>query len=261
MAITAQDVKALRDATGAGMMDAKKALTAADGDVEAARQLLREQGLAKAGTREDRDDSQGAIAVVGDSKSAALVMLKCETDFSAKNSGFVSLVESLAQAVHADGPPATIRYSSDIQELAFTLKEKVGLGVVHDITAADGNSIDFYVHKQNGRGVNAVIVEGSDVADDDLHQVALHVAFAKPRFLSIADIPTEEVERERAALLEITKAEGKPEPAWNKIVEGRLRGWYKERVLLEQDLLGSKIAVKKSIGSGSIVRFVQVVVD
>ncbi|MDE0267587.1 MAG: translation elongation factor Ts [Acidimicrobiaceae bacterium] len=260
MTITAQDVKALRDATGAGMMDAKNALTKANGDVEAAHQLLREQGLAKALTRNDRASNQGAVAVVGDSSSAALVMLKCETDFSAKNKEFVSLTESLARSVHADGPAATIKHTSDIQDIQLTLKENIALGEVQYIVGAEGNTVDFYVHKQHGRGINAVIVEGSGVDGEALHQVALHIAFAMPKHLCIEDVSPEEVERERHALLEITRAEGKPEHAWNKIVEGRLQGWYKERVLLEQDLLGSKATVKSSIGNGLIVRFAQVVV-
>ena len=93
-----------------------------------------------------------------------------------------------------------------------------------------------------------------------LHQVALHIAFAKPQFLNADEIPAGEVERERAALLEITKAEGKPVQAWDKIVDGRMRGWYAERVLLEQGLHGEKTTVRNSIDGGSIVRFVQVII-
>ena len=260
MAVSARDVKALRDATGAGMMDAKKALTAADGDMEAARQILREQGLAKAGARSGRDNDQGAIAVAGDDTTAAVVQLKCETDFSAKNEGFTSLVQALAESVLAGGPGAVGRHAAEIEDLKLVLKENIEVGVVEHLQAADGNVLDTYVHRQDGRGVNAVVVEGSGVDAGALHQVALHVAFAKPQFLSAAEIPAGEVERERAALLEITKAEGKPEQAWDKIVDGRMRGWYAERVLLEQGLHGEKTAVKDSIGRGSIVRFVQVLI-
>ena len=260
--ITAQDVKALRDATGAGMMDAKRALTSSDGDMEAARQALREQGLAKAGSRVGRGNDQGAVAVAvsSDSGSAGVVALKCETDFSAKNEAFTSLVGSLADAVLADGPDAVDARASDVSDLGLALRENIEVGAVEHVVAQVGNILDCYVHVQNGRGVNAVVVEGAGVDADVLHQVALHTAFARPQFLSTADVPADEVERERSALLEITKAEGKPEAAWDKIVEGRLRGWYKERVLLEQGLHGNKAAVKDSIGRGSIARFVQVVV-
>ena len=260
MAVSARDVKALRDATGAGMMDAKKALTSADGDMEAARQILREQGLAKADARAARDNDQGTVAVAGDDQTAAVVQLKCETDFSAKNEGFTSLAQALAESVLADGPAAVERHAAEIEDLRLVLKENIEVGTVERLAAADGNVLDSYVHRQDGRGVNAVVVEGSGVGAEALHQVALHVAFAKPQFLSAAEIPAAEVEQERAALLEITKAEGKPERAWDKIVDGRMRGWYAERVLLEQGLHGEKTAVKDSIGGGSIVRFTQVMI-
>ena len=260
MAVSARDVKALRDATGAGMMDAKKALTAADGDMEAARQMLREQGLAKADARSGRDNDQGAIAVAGDDTTVAVVQLKCETDFSAKNEGFTSLVHTLAGAVLAGGPGAVDQHAAQIEDLKLVLKENIEVGEVHHLQAADGNVFDSYVHHQDGRGVNAVVVEGRGVDAGALHQVALHIAFAKPQFLSADEIPADEIHRERAALLEITKAEGKPEPAWDKIVDGRMRGWYAERVLLEQGLHGEKTLVKDSIGDGSIVRFVQVLI-
>ena len=260
MPVSARDVKALRDATGAGMMDAKRALTAVDGDMEAARQMLREQGLAKAGARTGRDNDQGAVAIAADAETAAVVQLRCETDFSAKNEGFTSLVQALAESVRDTGAGAVDQHSAEIEDLKLTLKENIQVGVVERLQAADGNILDCYLHRQEGRGVNAVVVEGSGVSGDALHQVALHIAFAKPRFLSAEEIPAREVESERAALLEITKAEGKPAQAWDKIVDGRMRGWYAERVLLEQGLHGEKTTVKDSIGGGSIVRFVQVMI-
>ena len=260
MSISAKDVKALRDATGAGMMDAKKALEECDGDMEAAIQLLREKGLAKAADRGDRENNEGTIAIAAGENTAAVVQIKTETDFAAKNEGITSLVATLADAVLADGPGAIDTHAAALEDLKLTIKENIEMGVVERIEAADGNTLDTYLHTQDGRGVNAVIVEGSGVSADDLHQVALHIAFAKPTYLAADEVPAEEVEKERASLLEITKAEGKPEQAWDKIVDGRMRGWYGERVLLEQGLHGDKTAVKDSLGGGSIVRFVQVVI-
>lgn len=260
MSITAKDVKALRDATGAGMMDAKRALTDADGDMEAATQALREKGLAKAAQRSDRENEEGTIALVVDGNSAAFVQIKTETDFSAKNEAVTGLATSLAEAVLAGGVAAVEAHVSAIEDLQVTIKENIALGAVEHVVAAEGNILDTYLHRQDGRGVNAVIVEGAGVSQDDLHQVALHIAFAKPTYLSADEVPADEIEKERVSLLEITKAEGKPEQAWEKIVEGRLRGWFGERVLLEQGLNGDKTAVKDSLGGGSISRFVQVVI-
>ena len=255
--IAAKDVKALRDATGAGMMDAKKALIECDGDFEAAAQMLREKGLAKAATRSDRDNVEGAVGLVADGQRAALVHLKCETDFSAKSDGFLSLVDELTNAVLTEGEGAVDARSSAIDDLRLSIKENIEVGRVSLIEAGDGNMIDTYLHVQDGRGVNGVVVEGSGVDQETLHQVALHIAFAKPTTLTRDEVPADLVEKERVALLEITKAEGKPEQAWDKIVEGRLTGWFRETVLLEQGLHGDKTSVGDMLAGGSIERFTQ----
>ena len=260
MSFTAKDVKALRDATGAGMMDAKKALEAADGDMEAAKQALREKGLAKADARSDRDNDEGTVAIAVDGNTAAVVQIKTETDFSAKNNAVTTLAQTLADAVLTGGPGAVDSHADAIDDLKVTIKENIELGAVEQIIAADGNILDTYLHSQDGRGVNAVVVEGNGVSQEDLHQVALHVAFAKPTYLSSDEIPADDIEKERVSLLEITKAEGKPEQAWDKIVTGRLTAWKGERALLEQGLHGDKPAVKDSLGGGNIARFVQVVI-
>lgn len=259
-AVAAKDVKALRDATGAGMMDAKRALVEADGDFEAAVLVLREKGLAKAASRADRDNSEGSIALAGDAHVAAVVQIRTETDFSAKSDAVTGLAQRLADAVAADGPAAVDAHAAAVEDLRVSISENIEIGAVERVVAGEGSVLDAYLHRQDGRGVNAVIVEGSGVSQDALHQVALHIAFAKPEYLTAEEVPAAEVERERASLLDITKAEGKPEPAWDKIVEGRLRGWFAQRVLLEQGLNGEKTTVRQSIGSGTIERFVQVVI-
>ncbi len=255
--ISVADIKALRDATGAGMMDAKKALVEAGGDAEEARTLLREKGLAKAATRTDRDNAEGAVAISSGDGVAAIVHLKSETDFAAKSDDFLEVVGALADSVLADGEDAVSAHQAAIEELQITKKENIELGLVARVEAGEGELIDTYLHKQDGRGVNGVIVVGSDVDPTTLHEVALHIAFAKPSALSRDDIDPAAAEAERAALLEITKAEGKPEPAWDKIVEGRLSAWYGEQVLLEQGLAGDKTSVQDSLGGGSIVSFSQ----
>ena len=255
--ITAQEVKRLRDATGAGMMDCKKALIENDGDFDKAVESLRKKGLAKAAERADRENREGAVAAAVSGNRAALVQLKSETDFTAKNSAFLALVQKLADAVLSDGPGAIDGLLPAIEDLKLVTKENIEVGTVVRFEAAAGNALDTYVHIQDGRGVNAVIVEGSGVDAAVLHDIALHIAFAKPIALSREEVPEDLAQRERATLLEITKSEGKPEAAWDKIVDGRIAAWYKERVLLDQGIFGEKETVRAKIGNGSVVRFAQ----
>src|SRR4051794_37899685 len=252
--ISAKDVQALRRATGVGMMDCKRALEQSNGDMEAAAQWLRERGLAKAVDRLDRDNTQGAIAIAIDGNRAALVELKAETDFSAKAEDFVAVVSDLADLVLAKGEGAVDERRAEIENLNIVKKENIALGTVARFEAAEGNLIDTYLHRQDGRGVVGVMLEASDVPRELLHEIALHAAFAKPRYLSRDEVSESDIERERANLLEITKAEGKPEAAWPKIVEGRVNAWIADQTLLEQGVHGDKETVSQRIGSGRIVR-------
>ena len=186
-----------------------------------------------------------------------MVHLCCETDFSAKSEGFVELVNSLAEAVLEEGEQAVDSKAEVIDDVRLSIKENVSVGKVVLIEGSDDQIVDTYLHVQDGRGVNGVLVQGANVDQETLHQVALHIAFAKPTALSRDEVPEELVEQERNSLLEITKAEGKPEQAWEKIVEGRLTAWYKESVLLEQGLHGDKATVQETIGEGQLVRFEQ----
>jgi len=249
---TAKDVQELRKSTGAGMMDAKRALTDADGDMEAAVQILREKGLAKALTRSDRENTEGVVAVVQDSSGAALVHLKSETDFSAKSDEFQALVKEMAELVLADGEDAVTAKQETIEALKLSLKENIEIGSVVRYEASADKVIDGYLH---GAGRAGVLVEGEGLGSDLLHEIALHIAFAKPTYLSRDEVSADAVEKERAALLEITKNEGKPEAAWDKIVNGRLNAWFSEQVLLEQGLFGDKEKVAAKLGTGSITRF------
>ncbi len=258
---TAKDVQALRQSTGAGMMDAKKALTENDGDAEAAAQWLREKGLAKVAKLADRENSQGAVSVVVDANVGAIVEIKCETDFSAKSTDFVELVQDLADVVAAKGTDAIAERSAEIEALQISKKENIELGKVVRFDAADGNTLDSYLHLQDGRGVNAVLIELEGGDKELAHDIAVHVAFSKPPFQSRDQVDEAAVEKERQALLDITKAEGKPEQAWPKIVDGRLNAWYKDQVLLEQGFVRDD---KKSIqqlldeNGAKLVRFAQV---
>ena len=258
---TAKDDQALRQATGAGMMDAKKALTENGGDPDAAAKWLREKGLAKAATRTDRDNSQGTVAVALEGSVAAIVELKCETDFVAKSDQFTALVQEIATLVAVEGESAAASKTEAIDDLKLTLKENIDLGQVVRIEAEPGHVIDSYVHRQDGRGVNGVIVELTGGTRELAHDVAVHVAFTKPSAIRREDVPEAEVAEERATLEGITRAEGKPEAAMEKIVEGRLTGWFKERVLLEQGFVkDEKTSIKALLGDADVARVAQVVV-
>jgi elongation factor Ts len=257
---TAKDVQALRQATGAGMMDAKRALTDADGDQEAARKLLRERGLSKADDRAGRENAQGAIALATDTGTVGLVELKCETDFVAKSENFINLTQDLADAVAARGESAVGDHKDAIDDLKVSLKENIEVGRAIQLTVQEGQTVDTYLHRQDGRGVNGVVVILDGGSSELAHDIAVHIAFAKPQYLTRDEAPAEIVEEERQALLGITKAEGKPEAAWPKIVEGRLNAWYKERVLLEQPFVREEkktVAQLAEDNGAQIVRFAQ----
>jgi len=254
---TAKDVQALRQSTGAGMMDAKKALQENGGDAEAAAKWLREKGLAKSAAREDRDNSQGTVAVSLVDGVAAIAQLKCETDFVAKSDQFSDLVQEIATIVATQGEDAASKKNEAIDDLKVVLKENIELGEIVRFEAAPGNVIDSYVHRQDGRGVLGVIVELSGGGTVELaHDIAVHIAFSKPKYLTNDEVPEADVAAERETLTAITRAEGKPEQAIDKIVEGRLGAWFKDQVLIDQAYVkDDKQTIAQLLGGASIVRF------
>ena len=272
---SAADVAALRKATGAGMMDCKQALTETGGDLEAAKDWLRKKGLAGAGKRAGRAAEQGAVEVIVDDGVGALVELTAETDFVAKSAEFTETVNKLAQLAaktKADKLGSAEFEGSTVDEyvaqLASKLGENVALGRVAIFDGGDG-LIDGYKHIQNDRGTIGVLVElgGVDANDDKAkevaHELALHISFAAPRWLSRDEVPADVLEKERSVLEELTRNEGKPDNAIPKIVEGRLNGFYKENVLLDQpSVRDAKVTVGKlleGLGADATVRrFVRV---
>jgi elongation factor Ts len=259
MAFTAKDVQSLRQSTGAGMMDAKKALEANDGDMEAAKQWLREKGLAASAKRDDRENNQGLVSLLIDGNVGGIVKLKSETDFVASSDMFKAEADALVALVVAKNEAAVAERSEILDDLKITLKEKIELGDVVRFEAAPGNTLDSYVHIQGGRGVNAVLIEMTGATPELAHDVAVHIAFAKPAYLAASDVPADVVEKERATLEALSRNEGKPEAALPKIVEGRLNGFFKDVALLEQPYAkDDSMSIKQLIGSATIVRFAQV---
>jgi elongation factor Ts len=258
---TAKDIQRLRQATGAGMLDCKKALEDNDGDYDAALKDLRVKGLAGAAKRADREATEGAVTAVRAGDAAAVVELRCETDFVAKADEFVAFTDELGALVAAKGERAIDELSDEVDRLRTTLKENISIGVVRQLVAQPGQVVDTYTHLQAGRGVNAVavVIEGGD--EELAHNVAVHIAFTKPTYLSRDEVPEADIEAERATVAEISRNEGKPEAALAKIVDGRMNGWFKDRVLLDQSYVrDEKQTITGMLASARIVAFAQVVV-
>ena len=270
---TAADIKALRERTGAGMLDVKKALDEADGDAEKALEIIRVKGLKGVAKREGRSATDGLVAgtVVesGSGKTGVLVEINCETDFVTKNEKFVALADQVLEAAVASGaedvdallaaPAGASTVQGIVEEAAATLGEKL---VVRRISRISGEAVELYLHKvskdlppQVGVIV-ATDAAGAEVARD----VATHVAAFSPTYLQREDVPAETVESERKIAEETSRNEGKPEAALPKIVEGRLGGFFKENVLLEQAFAKDN---KKSVGQvlteagGAVTGFVR----
>jgi elongation factor Ts len=240
MAITAADVKKLRDATGAGMMDAKKALTEADGDFDKAVELLRISGAAKAAKRgAEREASSGLVA----SSGTAIVELNSETDFVAKNEQFIALAEELAKAADESKPadadefasttlPSGQTVSETISALAAVIGEKLELGRV----ASFDGQVATYLHRRASDLPPAVgvLVEYTGDDLDAARGAAMQIAAMRPRYLTREDVPEDIVAKEREIAEATAREEGKPEQALPKIVEGRVNGFFKDVVLLDQ---------------------------
>ena len=240
---TAADVKALRERSGAGMMDCKKALDESDGDLEKAMEALRLKGLKGVTKREGRATSEGLIVSrVGDGKGF-LMELACETDFVAKGEKFIELADSVADAlVGSDAtnaeealkaPMGSSTVGEQITNEAAILGEKVEL---RKFAAASADSFDAYMHRTSKDLPPQVgVLLGYSGGDADVaHDVAVHIAAFSPIYMSREDVPADLVEKERSIAEETARNEGKPEQALPKIVEGRVTGFFKENVLLDQ---------------------------
>ncbi|HXW39372.1 MAG TPA: translation elongation factor Ts, partial [Acidimicrobiales bacterium] len=222
---------------------------------------LREQGLASQAKRADREASEGAVAIGRTPTVASIVQLRSETDFVAKSDEFVRMVDELAQLVAEKDEAAVDELAGDVEQMATTLKENISIGRVERLEAADGEVLDTYLHQQDGRGKNGVAVILRGATQEKAHELAVHIAFGRPQYLRREDVPESEVTAERETVEAISRKEGKPEAALPKIVDGRMNGWFKERVLLEQPYVrDEKLTVAAWLGDAEVVRFAQVVV-
>lgn len=258
MAITATDVKKLRESTGAGMMDCKKALEEAEGDFDRATELLRIKLGKKAAARgAEREATSGLVATSG----GALVELKSETDFVAKNDEFITTAQKIADAADQAkaGDPETLRavpldgstVGEVVEQLAITIGEKIELG---QVAYFDGQAV-VYMHRRASDLPPAVgvLVEYDGADAEAARGAAMQVAAMRPQYLTRDEVPADVVEKERSIAEATSREEGKPEQAIAKITEGRLNGFYKEVVLLDQpSVTDSKKSVKSVLDAAGV---------
>lgn len=265
---TAADIKALREKTGAGMMDVKKALDEAGGDQEKALEIIRVKGLKGVAKREGRAASDGLVALQvvadGDGETGVLVEVNSETDFVAKNDVFVTLADQVLAAAVASGaadvetllaaPAGDTTVAALVDETAATLGEKL---VVRRVARVSGAKVASYLHRTaKDLPPQVGVLVATDAAGAEVgRDVAMHIAAYSPTYLTREDVPADVVENERRIAEETSRNEGKPEAALPKIVEGRMNGFYKEVVLLDQPYARDpKVAVGKVVAdAGSTI--------
>jgi elongation factor Ts len=259
MDISSADIKKLRDTTGAGMMDCKKALNETKGDFEAAIDFLRKKGLALAASKSGRVAAEGAVAVHVEGAKGALIELNSETDFVARNLEFQSLVKEIAtMACLQQCDFETLKVSADakITELVATIKEHMQLRRSQVLSVSKG-VIASYIHNAYAPDLGKIGVlvglESSAPADalQDLgKKIAMHIAAIKPKALTVERLPADIVAREKEIFADQARASGRSEEIIQKMIEGRMRKFYEESVLLEQVfVLDGKLTVKEFIAA------------
>ncbi len=253
--VSASLVKELREKTGAGMLDCKKALDENNGDIEKAADWLREKGISKAAKKADRIAAEGTAAILEKNEKAVIIEVNSETDFVAKNEEFKSLINTLLNTIiesDAKNIDEVLKLKTDegnVEDLMIAKTAKIGEKLsfrrVEIITKDSNESFGSYIHMGGSIAVLTVLENtDSEVAKD----VAMHAAAMRPTHVSISDVPAENVEKEREVLLAEAMNEGKPEEIANKMVEGRIQKFYKEICLEEQPFVkDSDMTVKEFV--------------
>jgi len=260
--ITAADVKKLREMSGAGMMDCKKALTETDGNLDAAVDFLRKKGLSAASKKAGRIAAEGIVVAVSDGNIGVVLEVNAETDFVSKNDQFVGFVNKLAAIIIEQNPADVAALNAlafddefiveqALSQLIATIGENMSIRRFARSEAA-GGSVATYVH---GGGKIGVLIGFDKAVDAELGRgVAMHAAAANPLFIARADVDAASVERERVVLTDRAIASGKPEAIVDKIVTGQLNKFYSDVCLLEQDfVLDTDKKVGKALGDATVV--------
>jgi elongation factor Ts len=259
--ITAEMVKKLREMTGAGMLECKKALQEAEGDIEKAKEILRKRGLAKAAKKAARETKEGLIVAVGDNKKGVLLEVNCETDFVARNATFQNYVKQIADLIAKEDKFKNVGVG-DVEELKKTeiepgkdvdtfVKEaiaKIGENIQirrfarFDVDS-DNKLIATYIHPPGRIGAMVEIeCENADICNKPevqelVKDILLQIAAMRPEYLSVEEVPQEIIQKEKEIYIEQARKEGKPEHILERIAEGKLKKFYQEKVLLEQPFI------------------------
>ncbi|MFW6133130.1 MAG: translation elongation factor Ts [Planctomycetota bacterium] len=255
--ITASMVKTLRDQTGQGMMDCKEALQESDGDVEAAKDLLRKKGLVTAEKKADRATGEGMIAISSapDGTAAAMVEVRCETDFVVRNDDFREMVRDLANQALESGVEGAVPATEQMQDRLQQALAKIGenMGYARGVRIA-APRVGTYVHHNNQVGV--IVGVSGDIDDETLANLCMHIAFADPVGITCKDVPEELVEKERRFAAEEAAQSGKPPEIIEKIVSGKVRKFLSTKALLEQPYVrDDQKKVKDVLGDVTVTGF------
>jgi elongation factor Ts len=218
--ISASLVKELRDATGAGMMDCKRALEETGGDLEAARTLLRERGMASAGKRAGRETTEGLVGYIIDDGVGSMLGIGCETEPVSKNDEFLQFGVKVLRAVHAEGVEAAERFENERLELVAKLGENVVVAGIARFDRHNGNALAGYTHPPANK--IGVLVELEGGSEELARQLAMHISFAAPEWTTRDEVPAEVLAAERSVYENSEEVQSKPEPAREKIVDGML---------------------------------------
>jgi elongation factor Ts len=265
---TAADVKKLRDLTGSGMMDCKKALEESDGDFDKAVEILRIKGAKDVGKRAGRTAANGLVAHAG----TALLELNCETDFVAKNADFIELAQTLVRFVDESKPAdveallaSTLPDGRTVAETVESASAKIGEKLVVNRFAVLNGDVAVYMHRKSPDlppqvGV-AVAFEGKsdEAAESDARGIAMQIAAMRPKYVTREEVPADVVATERRIAEETAREEGKPEAALPKIIEGRLNGFFKDFVLVEQASVSDHKKTVKQVLAGAGIAVTQFV--
>jgi elongation factor Ts len=253
--VSADQVKQLRELTGAGMMDCRDALVEADGDIEAAAKLLREKGIAQAARRAGRETTEGKVALDLDETVAAMVGVGCETEPVSNNEEFLVFVSRVLDAVEKDGAQAIDRLEDERVELSAKLGENIVVRDAVRFEAEEGEVLSGYVHPPANK--IGVLIHGRG-NPDIARPLAMHISFAAPLYRTRAEVPAAEIDAEREILAKQPDLETKPDDVRDKIVEGRIQKWLSDHVLEDQEWIhesGKKVGAALREAGFEVIEF------